>query len=138
LPLAALIVQGRSPHFSPGQHGSTFGGNPVAAAAANQVIATIESGKLMKRAIEMGALLRREVETIPGVTAVRGRGLLLGIVLNDPIAKDVVAKLAENRVLANAPTDYVIRIAPPLIIGKREVGLFAKTFEAVLQDLAKK
>lgn len=126
LPLAATIIRGRSPHFSPGEHGSTFGGNPVAAAAANQVLATIKKKDLMKHALEMGSLIKAEAAKVEGVLDVRGRGLLLGIVLERPVAKEIVLDLAHRGVLANATSENVIRIAPPLIIGKREVSTFTK------------
>lgn len=126
LPLAATIIRGRSPHFSPGEHGSTFGGNPVAAAAANQVLATIKKKNLMKHVLEMGSLIKAEAAKVEGVLDVRGRGLLLGIVLERSFAKEIVLDLADRGVLANATSENVIRIAPPLIIGKREVSTFTK------------
>lgn len=133
LPLAATIIRGRAPHFSPGEHGSTFGGNPVAAAAANQVVKTIRQKGLMEHALEMGAHIKTLVGQIVGVSQVRGRGLLLGIVLERNIAKEIVQDLATKGVLANATSENVIRIAPPLIIGKREVSVFARALAEVLQ-----
>ena len=132
LPLAATIIRGKSPHFSPGEHGSTFGGNPVAAAAANQVLNTIKRKKLMEHALEMGSMIKTAIEKLPGVREVRGRGLLLGIVLDNSIAKELVSDLAVEGVLANATSEGVIRIAPPLIVGRREVTIFVKTFSKVM------
>ncbi|MEY3448219.1 MAG: hypothetical protein RLZZ14_743, partial [Actinomycetota bacterium] len=119
-------------HFSPGEHGSTFGGNPVAAAAANQVLNTIKRKKLMEHALEMGSMIKTAIEKLPGVREVRGRGLLLGIVLDNSIAKELVSDLAVEGVLANATSEGVIRIAPPLIVGRREVTIFVKTFSKVM------
>lgn len=135
LPLAATIIRGRSPHFAPGEHGSTFGGNPVAAAAANQVLKTIREKKLMERALTMESLIKSSIGKIDGVVEVRGRGLLLGIVLERPIAKEVVADLSKLGVLANSTSEQVIRIAPPLILGKREVDSFTKAFSKSMNAL---
>lgn len=132
LPMGAMISMGRAPRFSPGEHGSTFGGNPVVAAAANAVIDTIESEGLMDRAEALHLYLRSRIEGIPGVKLVRGRGLLIGIVLETPKAKEVVARLQEHGVLVNAPAEDVIRLAPPLIIKEREAEQFVAIFKEVM------
>ena len=132
LPMGAMISMGRAPRFSPGEHGSTFGGNPVVAAAANAVIDTIESEGLMGRAEALHLYLRSRIEGIPGVKLVRGRGLLIGIVLETPKAKEVVARLQEHGVLVNAPAEDVIRLAPPLIIKEREAEQFVAIFKEVM------
>lgn len=130
--MGAMISMGRSPSFSAGEHGSTFGGNPVVAAAANAVIDTIESEGLMDRASVLHLHLRSRIEEIPGVKLVRGRGLLIGIVLESPHAKEVVARLQEHGVLVNAPGEDVIRLAPPLIIKEREADQFVSIFKDVM------
>lgn len=132
LPMGAMISMGRAPGFSPGEHGSTFGGNPVVAAAANAVIDTIESEGLMDRASVLHLYLRSRIEEIPGVKLVRGRGLLIGIVLETPKAKEVVARLQEHGVLVNAPGEDVIRLAPPLMIKEREAKQFVTIFKEVM------
>lgn len=135
LPMGAMIAMRSAPQFSPGEHGSTFGGNPVVSAAANAVIDTIEDLELMSRAKEFELLFKERLITIPGVKLVRGRGLLLGIVLEEPRAKEAVLALQERSILANATGDDVIRIAPPLIITKKEAMAFIKGFSEVMAAL---
>jgi acetylornithine aminotransferase len=82
----------------------------------------------------MGSMIKTAIEKLPGVREVRGRGLLLGIVLDNSIAKELVSDLAVEGVLANATSEGVIRIAPPLIVGRREVTIFVKTFSKVMNQ----
>jgi len=89
----------------------------------------------MERALMMGSLIKSSIGKIDGVVEVRGRGLLLGIVLERPIAKEVVADLSKLGVLANSTSEQVIRIAPPLILGKREVDSFTKAFSKSMNAL---
>lgn len=135
LPMGAMIALSSAPQFSPGEHGSTFGGNPIVAAAANAVIDTIEDEETMKRVKEFELFFKEHLITITGVKEVRGRGLLLGIVLKAPRAKEVVAALQEQAVLANATGDDVIRIAPPLIISKKDALTFVAKFDKVMAGL---
>jgi acetylornithine aminotransferase len=133
LSLGAMITIGdRTPHFSPGQHGSTFGGNPVSTAAGLATIREVESKKLMKNALAMEKVLRRELSQIGEIEQVRGKGLLLGIVLKEKIAQEVLQAAALQGLLVNAPTDSVIRIAPALNISKIQVIEFVKRFKAAL------
>lgn len=136
LPMGAMIATSTSPQFAPGQHGTTFGGNPVVAAAANAVIDVIEEEGLMKRAIELHDRLSDSISEISGVEHVRGKGLLIGIVLEYPQAKSVVKALQEEGVLANAANDRVVRLAPPLIITRKEVDLFIKKFTSVMEHVS--
>lgn len=135
LPMGAMIATSTAPQFAPGQHGTTFGGNPVVAAAANAVIDVIEEEGLMKRAIELHAHLSESVSAMPGVQHVRGRGLLMGIVLEKPEGKFVVKMLQDEGVLANAANDQVVRLAPPLIITRKETSLFIKRFASVMERI---
>ena len=115
LPIGALLTFGPTADLlQPGQHGSTFGGNPVACAAALAVIDEIESAGLLQHASDLGERIQRTLSQVPGVAEVRGRGLLLGIVLEQPIAKAVETSCRGNGVLVNAIGDTVIRLAPPL------------------------
>lgn len=137
LPLGAMIAVGDSADlFQPGDHGSTFGGNPVATAAALAVIETIENTKLLKRVGDIGTELMIDLALIEGVKSVRGAGLLIGIEFTDPIAKKVAAKCQENGVLVNGNSESVIRIAPPLIITDRDVAKFLKVFTESIHEVA--
>ena len=133
LPLGAMIALGRSSNlFKPGDHGSTFGGNPVACAAANATINVIQSKGLLKSNVVIGNLLRSELTKIPGISEVRGRGLLIGIVLKTVSAKALAVDLLNNGVLVNATSDEVIRIAPAFIITKKNVMDFVAAFRKSL------
>ncbi len=133
LPLGAMIALGRSSNlFKPGDHGSTFGGNPVACAAANATINVIQSKGLLKSNVVLGNLLKSELTKIPGISEVRGRGLLIGIVLKTVSAKALAVDLLNNGVLVNATSDEVIRIAPALIITKKNVMDFVAEFRKSL------
>jgi len=137
LALGAMIAIGdRTPHFSAGQHGSTFGGNPVSAAAGLATIKAVESKKLMKNALAMEKFICRELSNVDGIEEVRGRGLLLGVVLKEKIAHEVAQASAELGLLVNAPSDSVIRIAPALTITKIQVVEFVKKFK-VAMDLVR-
>lgn len=138
LPLGAMIALGDSAElFQPGDHGSTFGGNSVATAAALAVIETIESKKLLKRVGDIGTELMVDLALIEGVKSVRGAGLLIGIEFTNPIAKKVAAKCQKNGVLVNGNSETVIRIAPPLIITDRDVAKFLKVFTESVHEVAK-
>jgi acetylornithine aminotransferase len=129
LPLGAMIALGNAAElFQPGDHGSTFGGNPIATAAGLAVIETIEKKELLSRVSSVGVELMADLALIEGVKSVRGAGLLIGIEFAEPVAKQVAKKCEENGVLVNGNSDRVIRIAPPLIISDREIAKFLKIF----------
>jgi acetylornithine/N-succinyldiaminopimelate aminotransferase len=134
-PIGALVTYGEaSSLFGPGQHGSTFGGNPLATATANAVLAEIESAGLVENAARQGEALRAAIATIdsPLVTGVRGAGLLLGIALADPLALAIVSAALREGLIINAPNPSSIRLAPPLIIGEAEITEFATRFTRAL------
>lgn len=136
LPLGAMIALGSASNlFKPGDHGSTFGGNPVACAAANATIGVIKSRSLLKSNLVLGNLLKIELTKISGILDVRGRGLLIGIVLKSANAKALAADLLSNGVLVNATSDEVIRIAPAFIITKKNVMDFVGAFQKSLGQL---
>ena len=138
LPLGAMIALGGSAElFQPGDHGSTFGGNPVATAAALAVIETIESKNLLKRVGDVGTELMVDLALIEGVKSVRGAGLLIGIEFTNPIAKKVAAQCQKSGVLVNGNSETVIRIAPPLIITDRDVAKFLKVFTESVHEVTK-
>ncbi|AKK03032.1 acetylornithine transaminase [Corynebacterium epidermidicanis] len=135
LPIGACLAHGRAAGlFGPGSHGTTFGGNPVACAAAKVVLAELDDA-FLQQVRRNGELLAERVAQLPTVMQVRGRGLMLGLVLREPVAKQAVAKAAEFGVIINAPAEDVVRLTPPLIISAAEVDLaierLGRLFEAV-------
>ena len=136
LPLGAMIALGSaSTLFSAGDHGSTFGGNPVATAAGLAVIASIEKEKILKHVDEVGAFLLAELALIPGVTEVRGAGLLIGLTLEKPVAKAVTKKCQELGALINAPGDSTIRLAPALNVSMKQAQKFVAIFSQALKGV---
>ncbi|MEI9907272.1 MAG: acetylornithine transaminase [Actinomycetota bacterium] len=125
LPLGAMIALGDSAKLlQPGDHGSTFGGNPIACASALAVISFIEKEKLIKKVKSHEVQLKKKLSKIKGVQEVRGQGLLLGIVFESPIAVDVKVRLQEAGVLVNAPSPNILRIAPALTISSSQISKF--------------
>lgn len=138
LPLGAMIALGEAASlFEPGDHGSTFGGNPIATAAGLAVIDTIEKKFLLKRVRDVGVELMTNLALIEGVKNVRGAGLLIGIEFIEPIAKEVAKRCEINGVLVNGNSDRVIRIAPPLIVSDRDLSKFLKVFTESVHEVRK-
>ena len=135
LPLGAMIALGRAADlFQPGDHGSTFGGNPVTTSAGLAAIKFIESQKLLKRVEKQGAYLMQELALIPGVAEVRGAGLLLGIELENMKSSDVASALQKEGVLVNAANPTTIRLAPALIVTDVQIKKFITIFKKVMSD----
>ncbi|GFG75710.1 acetylornithine transaminase [Mycobacterium botniense] len=135
LPIGAcLAVGGAADLLMPGLHGSTFGGNPICAAAALAVLGVLAADDLVRRAEVLGEALRRGIESLghPLVDHVRGRGLLCGVVLTAARAKDVEIAARDAGFLVNAATPQVIRLAPPLIITERQIEAFVTALPGVL------
>ena len=139
VPIGALVTFGdASDLFEAGQHGSTFGGNPLATAAANAVIGEIEASGLVQNSVVRGEELRAAITGLksPLVAEVRGLGLLVGVGLSQPVAAEIAARCLEAGLIVNAPNDSSIRLAPPLIVGAAEVAEFTRIFSSVLKGLA--
>jgi acetylornithine aminotransferase len=137
-PIGALVTYGAaSDLFTPGSHGSTFGGNPLATAVADAVLAEIESAGLVENAARRGAELRGIIEGVdsPLIDGVRGRGLLIGVGLSAPVAGAVVAAAQERGLIVNAANPETVRIAPALTIGDAELAEFRELFAASLSDV---
>ncbi|WP_332642566.1 acetylornithine transaminase [Aeromicrobium sp.] len=137
IPIGACVALGDAATLlQPGNHGSTFGGNPVATAAALAVISTIESDKLLDHVTTIGDQLRRGLEEHRLVTSTTGRGLLVGIVLAQPIAADVFKAALAAGLIINAPTPDRLRLAPPLILTEDEASRAVTTIRAVLDEVS--
>ena len=135
LPLGAMIALGGAAElFQAGDHGSTFGGNPVTTAAGLAAIKFIEAQKILKKVEKQGVFLMRELAVIPGVAEVRGAGLLLGIELETLKAGDVALALQNEGVLVNAANPTTIRLAPALIVTDAQIKKFVAIFRKVMND----
>ena len=135
LPLGAMIALGKAANlFQPGDHGSTFGGNPVTTAAGLAAIEFIESKEILGKVEKQGAHLIQELALIPGVKEVRGAGLLLGIELESLKASDVSDAMRNAGVLVNAANATTIRIAPALIVSDAQITKFISIFRKVITD----
>ncbi len=135
LPLGAMIALGKAAElFQPGDHGSTFGGNPVTTAAGLAAIKFIETQKLLKKVEQKGSYLIQELALIPGVKEVRGAGLLIGIELESLNSSDVANSLRATGVLVNAANPTTIRIAPALIVTDAQIEKFISIFKKVMSD----
>ncbi|MGW5481667.1 acetylornithine transaminase [Streptomyces sp. NPDC004008] len=135
LPLGATVAFGRAAELlQPGQHGTTFGGNPVACAAGLAVLDTVAADGLLENVKRQSERLRKGIES-PGhplIDHVRGAGLLLGIVLSEPLAQQVQQAAQDAGLLVNAPAPNVVRLMPPLNLGDDEVAAFLRALPGVL------
>ncbi len=134
-PIGALVTFGATSElFQPGQHGTTFGGNPLATATSNAVLSEIERAGLVENARMRGEQLHEAILGIgsPLIADIQGRGLLLGIGLTEPVAGAITARALTLGLIINAASDRRIRIAPPLIIGDAEIEEFTRLFAEAL------
>ena len=141
LPIGAAIGIGAAASLlEPGQHGSTFAGNPVCAAAALAVLATIEKDGLIHHADTLGKHLAVEIDRLghPLIDQVRGRGLLLGIVLTQPIAPAVAGTARDLGFIVNATGPTVIRLAPPLVLTTDQADTFVRALPEILDTTSAK
>jgi acetylornithine/N-succinyldiaminopimelate aminotransferase len=135
LPIGACLAVGAAARLlTPGLHGSTFGGNPICAAAALAVLRVLATDGLIRRAEVLGNALRHGIESLghPLIDQVRGRGLLCGVVLSAPAAKDVEIAARAAGFLVNAAASGVIRLAPPLIITEQQIDAFVTALPGIL------
>ena len=133
-PIGAVVAVGDAGELlGPGNHGTTFGGNPVAAAAALAVIETIEKDGLLENATKVGERLRDAVAD-PRVTEVRGSGLLIGLDLDAEVSAQVVTAAQQHGVIVNATTPRRIRLAPPLVLTAEQADEFAALWPRILDD----
>ncbi len=136
LPIGALAIsKDYKSVIKPGGHGTTYGGNPIAAAASLAVLEIIESENLIDNVKAISELLLLELSTLPGLSEVRGKGLLLGLVFENPIAKEIESVALQLGLLINAVRSNVIRLAPPLNISKTEALEAVQILKAALKQV---
>lgn len=135
-PIGACVATGAAASLlGPGSHGTTFGGNPVAAAAGLAVLGIIERDGLLARVREAGEHLASAITGLnhPKIVTVRGRGLLRGVVLTDDIAPAVADAALDAGFVINAPRPNVLRLAPPLIITNDQLDTFVAALPGLLE-----
>jgi acetylornithine aminotransferase len=133
IPIGACIAVGEHGDLlQPGNHGTTFGGNPVAAAAALAVISTIEKDDLLGNAREVGDVLRNGLAH-QSVTEIRGRGLLIGLDLDRPVAGRVVAEALDRGFIINNCSPERVRLAPPLVLTTSQAEEFLAAWPTIVE-----
>jgi acetylornithine/N-succinyldiaminopimelate aminotransferase len=135
LPIGAVVANGRAAQaLQKGDHGTTFGGSPVACAAALAVLRTVEQEGLLEAAVALGAHLRGGLESLqhPLVREVRGLGLWLGVVLSEPVAPAVEAAARAAGYLVNAAAPDVLRLAPPVVVTREQLDGFVAALPGLL------
>ncbi len=138
MPIGACLARGAAADaFQPGNHGSTFGGNPLACAVALATLATIEEDNLLENVRVRGEAIRNGLQqalaSLPGVVEIRGEGMMIGIELDRPCA-ELVAVARDAGVLINVTADKVIRLVPPLIYGDAEVNVLVAAVSSVVKN----
>lgn len=136
VPIGACLAYGAAAEvFTPGKHGSTFGGNPLACTAALTTLDVMAEEGLLENALKIGAFIRetltRELGQVPGVKEIRGQGLMIGIELDKPCGELVKLALAD-KLLINVTADNVVRLLPPLIMSQDEAGLLTDKLAALI------
>jgi acetylornithine/succinyldiaminopimelate/putrescine aminotransferase len=122
LPIGALVIGPRlSDVFEPGDHGSTFAGGPVAAAAAHAALDVIDEPGLLAAVAARGERLLESLRELPGVTAVRGRGLMVAAEIAGNAPEVARRALLEQRLIVNAPGPRTLRFLPPLVVSEAEI-----------------
>jgi acetylornithine aminotransferase len=140
IPVGAVVAHGAAAEvFKPGNHGTTFGGNPLAMRAGLVTLDVMEEDGLLDHATAMGEVLmggmRRELAGVPGVREVRGTGLMIGIELDRPCSEVVGLALKAGLVL-NVTAASVVRLLPPLILSREQAELAVATLAPILRDVA--
>lgn len=142
LPIGACVARGEfAETFGPGDHGTTFGGGPVVCAAALAVIDVIDREGLVKNAANLGMYLqdalKEMVEKHPSISGIRGKGLLIALQLSKDIAREVATRALEDGLVINDVTPSALRIAPPLIVSKRECDRAIETIDRMITQMEK-
>ena len=140
IPIGAFVAkESVAAAFHPGDHGTTFGGNPLSARAGLVVMDELLQGGLLSHSAEMGVYFKEGLEKLAAasgeICTVRGKGLMLGVVFHDGIARQVGETLRERGYLVGVVGDKVLRIVPPLILTKQEIDGFLAALDGVLKNL---
>jgi acetylornithine aminotransferase len=138
VPVGAIVCGPRAAHvLGPGNHGTTFGGNPLAMRAGIETLAIMEEDRLLDNATQMGALLRagflRALEGVPGFDEYRGQGLMIGIELDRPCT-DLLARAADAGLMISVTAERVIRLLPPLILNATEAEMIVGILSPLIKD----
>lgn len=137
-PIGACLAKGAAAEvFKPGNHGSTFGGNPLACAAALATLATVDELDLCRNAAEIGEYIRTamsaQLDGVAGVVQMRNAGLMVGIELDRPCA-ELVKRALEQGLLINVTADTVVRLLPPLIMNRDEAAQLVTTLSKLIKE----
>jgi acetylornithine/N-succinyldiaminopimelate aminotransferase len=138
VPIGACVAKGAAAEvFTPGKHGSTFGGNPLATLAGLTTLNAIQDEKLRENAQKMGDLIVAQLRTalngVAGVVVIRNAGLMVGIELDRPCA-DLVKMALENKLLINVTAEKVVRLLPPLVINETEANELVTRLSALIKQ----
>lgn len=138
IPVGACLARGAiAETFQPGNHGSTFGGNPFAMSVVTATLDIIEAGDLLNKAVERGDFIRAELSRRlsgnPGIVDIRGIGLMIGVELDRPCA-DLVQRASDRGLLINVTADRVVRLLPPLILSEAEAAELVDIVSGVIAD----
>ena len=140
IPIGAILAAPRADVFEPGDHGSTFGGGPLACAAATAVMRTVEREGLVGHAAEVGDYLAESLSALgehgAPIAGVRGKGLMLGIALSDDVARRVAAAALDEGLIVNAIGDRTLRLVPPLIITRDEIDEAVRRLSRAFDSVA--
>ncbi len=140
VPIGAVLAKEKFSAFAPGDHGTTFGGNPLATAAGLAVFEAFEKENIVENAKAMGEYFKAELQKLKEssdgkITEIRGAGLLIGIEMKEEIAKAVFCKMFDAGYLTSLCAGDTMRVAPPLIITKTDIDEFIDTLKGVLKEV---
>jgi acetylornithine aminotransferase len=136
VPIGACLTKGSANDvLAAGEHGSTFGGNALICSVALAVLKTIEREGLLENARVQGARLADGLAKLPGATEVRGEGLMRGVLLDRPVARDVVRESLRRQLIVNATDEWTLRLVPPLIVEAADVDRCLEILGSVLAQL---
>ncbi|MDR1082351.1 MAG: aspartate aminotransferase family protein [Coriobacteriales bacterium] len=136
VPIGAVAARGKAADiFEPGDHGSTFGGSPLAIVAANATLDELEATEAGQHVAEVGSYLQERLKDLPFVAEIRGRGLMVGLELNEAIAESIVTKGLKAGLVLNNIGPHILRFLPPLVCTKKDVDVLIKRLQTIMERL---